>query len=56
LKRPVNITRQYQLDLWLDAQVINEFYGHRIVRRGCNILRTPEMKRRYPQINANMDD
>ena len=44
-------TPQYQLELWLDAQVINEFHGRRIVRRGRNILRTPEMRRRYPQIN-----
>jgi hypothetical protein len=44
-------TRQYQLEQRLDAQVINEFHGRRIVRRGRNILRTPEMRRRYPQIN-----
>jgi len=45
------MTRKYQLDLWLDAQVINDFYGQRIVRHGRNILRTPETKRRYPLID-----
>ncbi len=50
------MTRQYQTDLRLDAQVINEFYGRRIVRRGCNILCTQEMKRLYPHINTNLDN
>ena len=45
-------TRQYQLDLSLDAGVINDFYGRRIVRPGRNILRTLEMRRRYPNINS----
>jgi hypothetical protein len=51
------MTRHYQLDLWRDAQVINDFFRRRIVRRGRNILRTPEMKRPYPQIdNSTWDD
>jgi hypothetical protein len=44
--------REYQRNLRCDADVIND-YARRVMRRGLNVLRTPEMRRRYPHINNN---
>jgi hypothetical protein len=41
----------YQEDLWTDARIINDYFGKRIRNSGRNILRTPEMKMRYPEID-----
>ena len=47
----------YQADLAHDARTINDYYGKRIRHYGCrNILRTPEMRRRYPQVNTQPYD
>ena len=43
---------EYQWDLMKDSRIINDS-ASRIVRSGCNILNTPEMKKRYPHINTN---
>ena len=34
-----------------DARLINEYYGTRIRRRGGNMLNTPRLKRKYPQVD-----
>lgn len=42
----------YQTELRRDARHINDYFGRRIRNSGCrNLLRTPELRRRYPQIN-----
>ena len=43
---------EYQQHLAIDARAINDYYGCRLRHRGCRgLLRTPEMRRRYPHIN-----
>lgn len=42
---------EYQRDQALDARVINDYVGRRARRAGMGILRTSEMRRRYPGIN-----
>lgn len=39
-----------------DARIIKQFYAERVVRSGVNILTTPELQRRYPQINTPARD
>jgi hypothetical protein len=41
-------------DFQHDARVIEEYLKGRIRRRGTNVLRTPEMKARFPQIDNQM--
>ena len=43
-------TPEWQHDMLLDARIINQ-YSRRIRHTGCNVLNTPEMKRRYPHID-----
>lgn len=42
---------EYQSSLAHDAQIIND-RKRGLRRSGCNLLNTPEMKRRYPEINT----
>lgn len=42
---------QYQADQLIDARIIREVIGLRIRRSGTNILRTKELRERYPDIN-----
>ena len=43
---------EYQIDLACDARVVNDYYSRRIRHTGCyGLLRTPELKRRYPHID-----
>lgn len=44
------LDREYWRDLRWDARIINE-YAKRIRNPGMNLLRTPEMRRRYPHVN-----
>lgn len=42
----------YHFDLKLDALKINDYVGRRVRQSGSSgLLRTPEMRRRYPHIN-----
>lgn len=46
------LSDEYQLAQALDALVIRGYYGHRIRHTGCRgLLRTPELRRRYPHID-----
>lgn len=47
-------TVEYQTKLYNDARVIND-YAKRIRWGGCGLLRTPEMKKRYPQVDSQME-
>jgi len=38
-----------------DARIIND-YARRVMRRGLNVLSTPEMRAKYPHINNNMGE
>lgn len=43
----------YQSDLALDRRTIDDYTRRRIINSGCrNILRTPDLRRRYPEINS----
>jgi hypothetical protein len=43
----------YQLSLAIDARTVNDYYARRMRHTGCrNILRTPELRRRYPHVNS----
>ena len=44
------LQQDYQVSLGRDAQIIHDA-GRRIRRSGCNLLSTPELKRRYPEIH-----
>ncbi len=44
---------QWQVDMALDARLINDA-ARSIRQSGCNLLRTPEMRRRYPYINTRL--
>jgi hypothetical protein len=51
------LSRDYAHDLEHDARVINDYTARRARNRGANILRTPEMKRQYPEIdNPTIED
>lgn len=45
------LTPEYQSSLAHDAQIIND-RKRGLRRSGCNLLNTPEMQRRYPEINT----
>jgi len=45
----------YQSDLCHDASIIND-YARGMMHRGLNLLRTPELRRRYPHVNNNIID
>lgn len=47
------LSSDYQRDLALDARLINDYTGRRIRRTGSRgLLRTPELRRRYPHIDT----
>lgn len=51
------LTDEYQLDLWRDAREINRYMGQRVRHTGCSgLLRTAEMRQRYPHINRQAGD
>ncbi len=48
--------KRYQ-DYFADRNIINEHKFTRIRRSGMNLLRTPKLRKRYPEINTrNLDD
>ncbi len=48
---------QYQSDLANDARQINDFMGKCVRHTGCSgILRTKEMRAKYPYINTQRED
>ena len=44
------LTEDYQLDQWLDSRIIAD-YSQRIRHCGCSLLRTPELHKRYPEVD-----
>ena len=44
-------TQEWQQNMTRDARIIQQYYGQRVRRSGSNILNTPEMKRRYPNLD-----
>lgn len=44
------LTEDYQLDQWLDSRIIAD-HARRICHSGHSLLRTPELRKRYPQVN-----
>jgi len=44
---------EWQRNIIKDARIINE-NKRRIINRGMNLLCTPEMKQKYPEINNNI--
>jgi hypothetical protein len=49
------LTPQWQADMAHDARLINDAARH-IRWSGRNLLRTPEMRRRYPHLNTCLPD
>lgn len=49
------LTDEYQQNLGLDAYIIHQTLNQRVRRSGRNFLRTPELKRRYPDIDNPED-
>ena len=52
------MTPEYQIDLWRDVREVNVYYGQRVRHSGSRgLLRTPELKRHYPQVDCqpNLD-
>lgn len=50
-------SREWQLNAWRDAREVNDYYGRRLRHSGCRgLLRTPEMQRRYPEVNTQERD
>lgn len=44
---------EYQSDLRCDAQTVNDYYARRLRHTACrNILRTPELRARYPHVST----
>jgi hypothetical protein len=49
-RRWLKLSSEYQSGLAHDAQIIND-RKRGLRRSGCNLLNTPELKRRYPAID-----
>ncbi len=48
---------QYQSDLANDARQVNDYLGKHVRHTGCSgILRTKEMRQKYPQVNIQRED
>ena len=46
-------TPDYQRDAWMDARTVNQYYGQRVRHSGSSgLLRTPEARNRYPEVNT----
>ena len=44
---------EYQTGQAVDARLVNAYHGSRVRQTGCrNILRTPELARRYPYVHT----
>ena len=49
------LASEYQADLRHDARAVND-YARRVRHNGCSgLLRTPEMRQRYPHVNRQVE-
>ena len=46
------LSTDYQLAQRLDARMVNEYHGQRRRQCGTGLLRTPELRRRFPEVNC----
>lgn len=49
-------TEKYTQDLQHDKRIIEDRYQRHVIWGGCNLLNTPELKRRFPDIDNPGND